>query len=379
MKIDYIFLIVFGILIAFSLVSCKNDKIEKMSNVSNDIKEGIRQVYLADVDAIRNLSEVAKKLQTGGITNPGNLTVSGALTSGVLAANDNISVTNGSNEGGRLRILNSLKNGKAGQTNDWSIWNMTGGYGNKLSFWRYNGDGANAGPVLELNDNGNVNTNGNLRVAGELQTPNGHTIRSDGRQHITGGELLYLLPKSGVVITKDWGASGDLQVHGTSNMNVVNTNSLSTNTLSVGGVNIRDFVPVVINFNAPGRDHSYQDRTFPFNQKSVAVLLWPIDGNFHPRYHRLRARLQSKGVEVEGSVRHIADFRSYIQVSVSIPPGKMVKFWNWGGLIRKFKGGHHHLNIANFDNGPHMMWIGYEDNDDHIPDSYNLAGNNGGW
>ncbi len=44
-----------------------------MSNVSNDIKEGIRQVYLADVDAIRNLSSVATKLQAGGITVPGVL------------------------------------------------------------------------------------------------------------------------------------------------------------------------------------------------------------------------------------------------------------------------------------------------------------------
>ncbi len=345
--IDMIFIIVLVIIILCFYCEYKNNNIEKFENVND-----------ADISALRNLNSLANKLTTGGLTVPGSVGVT-----------DNISVTNNSNEGGRVRIINGKKTA-AGQTNDWSIWNMTGDYGNKLSFWRYNGDGANAGPVLDLNDNGSVNMNGdlkiagNLRTAGEFKTPNGHTIRCDGRQHIMGEELLYVLNKSGVIIGKEWGGNGNLQVQGA---------------LSVGGVNIRDFVPVIINFNAPGRDHSYQDRTFPFNQKSVALLLWPINEHFHPRYHTLRARLQSKGVEVEGSVRHIADFRTYIQVSVSIPPGKMVKFWNWGGIIRKLTGGHHHLNIADFGNGPHMMWIGYEEYDDHIPDSYNLASNNGGW
>jgi hypothetical protein len=128
MKIDLVFLLVIFIFAIYYLGSTKN--VEKMSNVSNDIKEGIRQVYLADVDAIRNLSEVAKKLQTGGITNPGN-----------------------------------------------------------------------------------------LRVNGEIQTPGGNTIRCDGRQHIMGEELLYILNKSGVVIGKEWGGNGNLQVQGNAQVN----------------------------------------------------------------------------------------------------------------------------------------------------------------
>ena len=50
-----------------------------MTNVSNDIKEAVKQVYLADVESIRNLSEVATKLQAGGLTIPGNLTVTGSF------------------------------------------------------------------------------------------------------------------------------------------------------------------------------------------------------------------------------------------------------------------------------------------------------------
>ncbi len=56
---------------------------EHMADVSLDtnIKEAIKQVYNADVEAIRNLSEVASKLQAGGLTIPGNLTVTGNILS----------------------------------------------------------------------------------------------------------------------------------------------------------------------------------------------------------------------------------------------------------------------------------------------------------
>ena len=54
---------------------------EPMADVSNDIKEAVKQVYLADVEAIRNLSEVATKLQAGGYTVAGDLTVKGQIIS----------------------------------------------------------------------------------------------------------------------------------------------------------------------------------------------------------------------------------------------------------------------------------------------------------
>jgi hypothetical protein len=53
---------------------------EPMSNISNDIREAVKQVYLADVQAIRNLSEVASKLQRdNNLILPGNLTVTGQI------------------------------------------------------------------------------------------------------------------------------------------------------------------------------------------------------------------------------------------------------------------------------------------------------------
>jgi hypothetical protein len=105
---------------------------EPMSAVSNDLKEAIKKVYLADVEAIRNLSEVATKLQSGGLSVPGNLTTSGNTT------------VNGS----------------------------------------------------------------------KLITSNNNTIECGGRQHMSGPELLYILHKNGVVIGKEWGGNGNLQVQG---------------------------------------------------------------------------------------------------------------------------------------------------------------------
>ena len=60
-------------------------KIQKSTNVKenfavqDDVKAAINEVYQADVDAIRNLSAIATKLQAGGLTAAGNLSVAGEL------------------------------------------------------------------------------------------------------------------------------------------------------------------------------------------------------------------------------------------------------------------------------------------------------------
>jgi len=72
-----------------------------------------------------------------------------------------------------------------------------------------------------------------IRANGNISTPSGNIIHSDGRQHISGGELLYLLPKNGVVIGKEWGGNGHLQVQGDTqvqgNINVGKTIKLRHN------------------------------------------------------------------------------------------------------------------------------------------------------
>jgi microcystin-dependent protein len=64
-----------------NFVPAKDEKvkqIEKFADVSSDdIKKAVKDVYQADVEAIRNLSNVATKLQKEGLTMPGKLTVQG--------------------------------------------------------------------------------------------------------------------------------------------------------------------------------------------------------------------------------------------------------------------------------------------------------------
>ena len=49
---------------------------------------------------------------------------------------------------------------------------------------------------------------------GDFLLPNGVNIRAPGRMHISGDELLYVLNKNGLVIGKEWGGSGDLNIQG---------------------------------------------------------------------------------------------------------------------------------------------------------------------
>jgi len=77
---EKILILICFILIAWLFYKQSNIN-ETMADVGNldQVKEAVRQVYLADVEAIRNLSNVASQLQAGGLTIPGNLTVSGGL------------------------------------------------------------------------------------------------------------------------------------------------------------------------------------------------------------------------------------------------------------------------------------------------------------
>ena len=52
-----------------------------MADVSIDIKQAVKQVYLADVEAIRNLSEIATKINAGTFVFPGDLKVTGTIKS----------------------------------------------------------------------------------------------------------------------------------------------------------------------------------------------------------------------------------------------------------------------------------------------------------
>jgi hypothetical protein len=98
-----------------------------------------------------------------GTTSPSyNLDVTGSIRS----VGGTIRTELASNEGGNVAFDNPNKTGAT--TKEWKIWNMTGGYGNALKFWRYYADGTNAGPSVTFWDNGNVDMTNNLFVAGNV-------------------------------------------------------------------------------------------------------------------------------------------------------------------------------------------------------------------
>jgi microcystin-dependent protein len=98
-------LILFAIIFAFIFHQYwPGSKIENMADSSNEILEAVKQAYDVDVEAIRNLSELAKKLNSKeGVTIPGNVTISGQLTVGSKDMED-----------GKITLVN--KKGEVGNT-----------------------------------------------------------------------------------------------------------------------------------------------------------------------------------------------------------------------------------------------------------------------
>ncbi len=85
MKIDLVFITIICLFLVWSwLTSDNNNKsktVEKMAN-TDDVKEAVKQVYNADVEAIRNLSEVANKIQADGLTVPAHANIRGRMIVG---------------------------------------------------------------------------------------------------------------------------------------------------------------------------------------------------------------------------------------------------------------------------------------------------------
>jgi len=66
-----------------------------------------------------------------------------------------------------------------------------------------------------------------------VQFPGVGVMDSVGRMHVSSSNDLYLLPKNGVHLTKDWGASGNLTIHG--NTDIKGATTLNNNLTMTGG------------------------------------------------------------------------------------------------------------------------------------------------
>jgi hypothetical protein len=70
------------------------------------------------------------------------------------------------------------------------------------------------GATAALRVHGSAVVDGNLRASAGITLAANVAIQGEGRVLIAGGELLYLLNKNGVIISKSWGGNGNLLVEG---------------------------------------------------------------------------------------------------------------------------------------------------------------------
>lgn len=164
-KKNLMFLIILMIVIAYVFALYK---IESMADVStqltqDQVKNLIKEVYFADVEAIRNLSNVATKLQAGSLTIPSNLTIGGELN--IIDANTKL--LRGINNSLRIKTPNGYVDIGA-QNDNWAhIYTDRP----KFAFNKQLTD-VSADPYNDYLKNGNVKISGNFETGGNINGGN---------------------------------------------------------------------------------------------------------------------------------------------------------------------------------------------------------------
>jgi hypothetical protein len=138
----------------------------------------------------------------GDLATHSGLTV-GADTRANLSVTGDVTVGAGNNGSVTTRHVNGKQVGNDGPDDLYLNWDT--------------GKGVHVGGAAPatLSVHGPAVVDANLRAGGGLTMPGGGTIQSEGRLHVTGPELLYLLNHDGVIVGKEWGGTGNLTVEGT--------------------------------------------------------------------------------------------------------------------------------------------------------------------
>ena len=138
----------------------------------------------------KNITSTGTINATGNISGGGLISEKDAWIKGLLAVNGNVNV------GGTITAnkIISKDGSSSGALSNEAIQSIAS---------VYNKDNLTA---TNINATGTI-TNGSTTLSGT-------TLKDTGRFHIASGELLYLLPKDGVIIGKEWGGNGNLQVQG---------------------------------------------------------------------------------------------------------------------------------------------------------------------
>lgn len=132
--------------------------------------------------------------------------------------------------GGGLSVFNSSKTGAT--ANNWTIYNMTGAYGNALKFWRYYQNGSNPGPTLTLWDDGNAAFAGNVGIGQDFPS---YKLDVAGTTRTT-GLLIPTGASSGHVLTSDASGNATWQAPGTGPHNHLGEDWSSSSTSPTDGL-----------------------------------------------------------------------------------------------------------------------------------------------
>ena len=157
--IIYIFLFI----IIFCLCMKKNN-LERFTQelTLDNFRKIMTDTYKVDIDSIRNLSEVANSLQSGGLTVPGNLKVLGKLT-----------VDKDSSLNSNLYVKDYTSSKRLDVRNSESV------AGRGWTHFNYNNTGVNYTRGKLQTDQGDIRFNGNISSNGSFTTDSYITAKGD--------------------------------------------------------------------------------------------------------------------------------------------------------------------------------------------------------
>lgn len=202
-----IFITLFLILCIYTCYSNNKDNIETFAvdaATKEAIKKEVNDIYIADVDSIRNLSEVANKLQSSGLILPGDGSVRGKLTvDGDATLKSKLNVTgettiNNLNVNGNSNLKAVAINGAGGALQLYGTGPTSHTYmefypdkADRRAYFGFPGDNSkelqminqytdgiiklgvkNKGDALVIDKDGNTTINGNLNINGNFPIVN---------------------------------------------------------------------------------------------------------------------------------------------------------------------------------------------------------------
>jgi hypothetical protein len=338
---------------------------------TDQIKEAVKQIYLADVESIRNLSAVATNLQKdGGLVTPANMSIRGKLSVG-SAADIKTSLVDLLVENSTAPATLTLKTKL--DDNNITLTNTEGAF--KISNKTVD--------LFNINKEGNVMKNG--LTAASLTTTG--DIIAKGKADITGALTsgTFTTGAINIVAVKSETAAATGAIIPTSiTPTNITTNTLVTKNITIDGNNIGLYIPCVVNLCST-RYHDMINKTFEFPHKSCIMFLWN-DSNAMDRMAWARERYKTVVKDPTDfelmNVRHSGanyDYRHPDQpghnvITATVPPGRLVKIIGYEGKSKdqfQLIGPGYTQIILKFV--PHAIWSGLKANDTDFPDTMNMA------